>query len=103
LREERGLRVFENWLLRRIFVPKWVIVTAEWRQLHNEELTDLYSPPNITQVIKSRRMKRAGHVADRGEKKDACGVLVRKPVGKRPLQRDGCRCEDNVKTDLQEV
>jgi hypothetical protein len=103
LREERRLRMFENCLLRRIFEPNRDTVTAEWRQLHDEELTDLYSSPNIPRVIKSRRMKRAGHVADMGERRGAYRVLVGKPVGKRPLKRARNRWEDNIKMDLQEV
>ena len=57
------MRVFENRVLRRIFVPKRDGVTGEWRKLHNEELNDLYSSPDIVRVIKSRRMRWAGHVA----------------------------------------
>ena len=63
LREKRRLRVFENRVLRRIFGPKRDKVTGEWRKLHNEELNILYSLPNIVRVIKSRRMRWAGHVA----------------------------------------
>jgi hypothetical protein len=70
LRKECGLRVFENRVLRRIFGPKRDKVRGEWRRLHNKELYALYSSPNIIQVIKSRRLRWAGHVAhmrERGE------------------------------------
>ena len=66
LREERKLRVFENMVLRRIFGPRRDEVTGEWRRLHNEELNDPNCSPNIVQVIKSRRMRWAGHVARMG-------------------------------------
>jgi len=66
LREERRLRVFENRMLRGIFGPKRDEVTGEWRKLHNEELSDRYSLPNIVRVVKSRRMRWAGHVARNG-------------------------------------
>ena len=66
LREEKKLRVFENRVLRRIFGPRRDEVMGEWRRLHNEELNDLYSSPNIVRVIKSRRMRWAGHVARMG-------------------------------------
>jgi hypothetical protein len=66
-REEHRLRGFENRVLWRIFGPKRDEVTGEWRKLHNEELNDLYSSPNTVQVIKSRRMRWAGHVACMGE------------------------------------
>ena len=69
LREERRLRVFENKVLRRIFGPKRDEVTGGWRKLHNEELNDLYVTPNIVRVIKSRRMRWAGHVARMGERR----------------------------------
>jgi hypothetical protein len=75
--------VFENRVLRRIFGPKRDEVTGEWRTLHNEELCDLYSLPSII-IIKSRRMRWAGHVVRMGEKRNAYRLLVGKPEGKRP-------------------
>ena len=67
LREERRLRVFENRMLRRVFGPKRDEVTGEWRKLHNAELSDLYSLQNFVRVVKSRRMRWAGHVARMGQ------------------------------------
>jgi len=87
LREERKLRVFEKIVLKRIFGPRRDEVTGEWRRLHNEELNDLYSSPNIVQVIKSIGMRWAGHVARMGEEREVYWVLVGKPEGKRPLGR----------------
>ena len=103
LREERKLMVFENMVLRKIFGPRRDEVTGEWRRLHNEELNDLYSSPNIVWVIKSRRMRWAGHVAHMGEDRGAYRVLVGKPEGKRPLGRPRRRWVDNIRMDLQEV
>ena len=103
LREERRLRVFENRVLRRVFGPKRGEVTGEWRKLHNEELCDLYSLPNIVRVVKSRRIRWAGHVARMGEGRGVHRVLVGKPEGKRPLGRSRPRWEDNIKRDLQVV
>ena len=103
IREEHRLRVFENRVLRRIFGPRRDGVTGEWGKLHNEELNDLYSPPNTVQVIKSRRMRWAGHVARMEEGSGVHKVLVGKPEGKRPLGRPRRRWEDNIKVDLQEV
>ena len=82
-----SLRVFENMVLRRIFGPKRDEVTGEWRRLHNEEPIDLYSSPNIVRVIKSRRMRWAGHVARMGEERGVYRVFVGKPEGKRLLGR----------------
>jgi len=95
--------VLQNRVLRRIFDPKRNEVTEERRKLHNEELNDLYCSPTIVRVIKSRRMRWAGHVARMGEKKGAYRVLVGKPECKRPLGRTRRRWEDNIKMDLQEV
>jgi len=75
-REERKVRVFEKMVLRRIFGPRRDEVTEEWRRLHNEELNDLYSSPNIVWVIKSRRMRWVGHVARIGEGRGVYRVLV---------------------------
>jgi hypothetical protein len=85
LREERWLRVFENRVLRGVFGPKRDEVTGEWRKLRNEELNNLYSLPSIVRVVKSRRMRWAGHVARIGEESGMHRVLVGKPEGKRPL------------------
>jgi len=103
LREERRLRVFDNRVLRRIFGPKRDEVTGEWKKLHNEELNDLYSSPNIVRVIKSRRMRWVGYVAHMGESRGVYRVLVGKPEGTRPLGRPRHRWENNIKMDLQEV
>ena len=74
-------------MLRRAFGPKRDEVTGEWRKLHNEELSDLYSLPNIVRVVKSRRMRWAGHMARMGVGRGVHRVLVGKPEGKRPLGR----------------
>jgi hypothetical protein len=103
LREEHKLRVYEYRMLRRIFGPKRSKVTGDWRKLHNEEFNDLYFSPNIVWVIKSRRMRWAGHVAWIGEWRGMYRVLVAKSHGKRPMGRPRYRWEDNIKMDLQEV
>jgi len=103
LREEPRLRVFENRVLRRIFGPKRDEVTGEWRKLHNEELNNLYSSPEIVRVKKSRRNRWAGHVARIGERRCVYRVLVGKPEWKRPIGRQRGRWEDNIKMDLQKV
>ena len=90
-------------MLRRVFGPKRDEVTGEWRKLHNEELNDLYSLPNIVRVVKSRRIRRTGHVACMGSDSFVHTVLVVKPEGKRPLGRPRRRWEDNIKMVLQEV
>ena len=77
-------------------------MTGEWRKLHNEEPNDLYSLLNIVRVVKSRRMRWAGHVAFMGEDRGVHRVLVGKPEGKRPLGRPRRRWEDNINMDLQD-
>jgi hypothetical protein len=101
LREKPRLRMFKKRLLRRICGPKSDEVTGDWRRLHNEALNNLYSSPNITRVIKSRRMRWVGHVACMGEKRDAYRILVGRPEGRQPLERPTCRWEDNIKMNLQ--
>jgi len=103
LREEARLRALENRVLRRIFGSKRDEVTGEWRKLPNEELNDLYSSPNIVRVIKSRRMRWAGHVARMGEGRGVYRVMVGKPERKSPMGRPRHRWDDNIKMELQEV
>jgi hypothetical protein len=93
------LRVFENRLLR-IYGPKRDGVTGEWRKLYDKELHNLYSLPSIIRIIKSRRMRWAGHVTRMVEKRNMYRLLVGKPEGKRPLGRPRHRWIDNVKIDL---
>jgi hypothetical protein len=102
LREVHRLRVYENRVLRRIFGPK----SEEDRssiKLHNNELHNLYSSPNIVKVIKSRRMRWVGHVARMGEGRGVYKVLFGRPRGKRPLRRPTRRWEYNIKLDLREI
>jgi hypothetical protein len=99
---EHRLKVFENRVLRRIFGPKRE-EDGPWRKLHNDELHSLYSSPNIVKVIKSMRMRSAGHVARMEEGRCAYRVMVGRPEGKRPLGRSRRRWEDNIKMDLREI
>ncbi|KAJ4425726.1 hypothetical protein ANN_27922 [Periplaneta americana] len=103
LREEHRLRMFENKVLRKIFGAKRDEVTGEWRKLHNTELHALYSSPDIIRNLKSRHLRWAGHVARKGESRNAYRVLVGRPEVKRPLGRPRRRWEDNIKMDLREV
>jgi hypothetical protein len=93
--------VFENRVLRRIYGQKRDEVIGGWRKLHNEKLHNLYGLPSIIRMIKSRRMRWAGHVARMGAKKEAYRILVRKPEGKNPLGRPRRRWEDNIRMDLR--
>jgi hypothetical protein len=102
LGEEHRLRVFENRVLRKIFGPKRE-EDGSWRKLHNDELHNLYSSPNIVREIKSRRIRWAGHVAHMGDGRGAYRVLVGRPEGKTPLGRPRHMWEDNIKMDLREI
>jgi len=97
------LRVFENMVLRRIFGLRRDEITGEWRRLHNEELNDLYSSTNIERMIKSRRIRWAGHVARMGEERGVYRVLLGKPESKRPVGRPTRRWVGNIRMELQEV
>jgi hypothetical protein len=92
----------ENRVLRRIFGPKKGEVVRGWRRLHNEELHNLYAPPNVIRKNKSRRMRWAGHLA-RMEDRNAYNILVGQPEGKRQHGRPRRRWKDNIRMDLREV
>ncbi|KAJ9580787.1 hypothetical protein L9F63_024039, partial [Diploptera punctata] len=100
LMEERGLQVFENKVLRKIFGPKRDEQTGEWRRLHNNELHGLYRKPDTIKTVKSRRLRWAGHVARMGNERRAWNLLVGKPEGKRPVGRPRMRWENNINYDL---
>jgi hypothetical protein len=95
--------VFENRVLRRIFGPKRDEAIEEWRKLHNEELHNLYSSPDIIRQIKSRRMRWAGRVARMGEERKVYKVFVENPEGKRPLGIPRLRWEDGIRMELGEI
>jgi hypothetical protein len=101
LREEHRQRVFENRVLRRVSGQKGDKLTGDWRKLHNEELRNVYSSPNIIRMFKSMRMRWTGHVAQTGEKRNAYRILVGKPKRKRPLGRPRYMWVDNIKIDLE--
>jgi hypothetical protein len=103
LREGHRLRGFENRVLRRVFGPKKDEVMGEWRKLHSGECHNLYLSPDIIRLIKSRRMRWAGHVARMGEGRNVFRVLVGKREGKRPLGIPRRRWEDGIKMDLREI
>jgi hypothetical protein len=95
--------VFENRMLRRIFGLKRNEVMGEWRKLHNKELRDLYSSSSIIRIIKSRRMRWAGHLARTGVKRKAYRLLMGKPEGKMLLGKPRCGWMVNIRMDLGEV
>jgi hypothetical protein len=95
--------VFENRVRRRICGPKRDGVTGGWRKLRNEELQNLHCSPSIIRIIKSGRMRWAGHVARMGEKRNVYRLLVGKPEGKRPIGRPRRRWMENIKMDLLEI
>jgi hypothetical protein len=88
---------------RRIFGPKRDEMTGGWRKLHNEDLRNLYSSPSIIRIMKSRRMRWAGHVARMREKRNAYRLLMGKPEGKRPLGKSRRGWVDNIQMDLFET
>jgi hypothetical protein len=89
--------------MRRIFGPKRDEVTEGWRKLHNEELHNLYSSTSIIRMIKSRRMKWAGHVERMGEMRNTYKILVGKPEGNRQFGRPKRSFEDNTKVEVGEL
>jgi hypothetical protein len=95
--------VFENRVLRRIFGLRRVEVTGEWRKLHNEELHNLYSSPDVIRMIISRRMMWTGHVTRMEEKRNTYRILVGKPEGETPLGRPKRRLVGYNKIDLREI
>jgi hypothetical protein len=97
LGEEHRLRVFENRVLRKIFGPRRE-EEGSWRKLHNDELHSLYSSPNIVRVIKSRRMRWAGH-----EERSVYRFFVVRSEGKRLLEGPRRRWEDNIKMNIWEI
>jgi hypothetical protein len=103
LKEAHRLRVLVNRVLRRISGPKRDEMVGEWRKLHEKEHRDSQTSPSIIRIIKSRRMIRAGHVSQMGEKRNAYRLLVGKPEGKSLLIKPRHRWVDNIRMDHGEV
>jgi hypothetical protein len=103
LREKHRLTLFENRVLRRLFGPKRDEVTGGWRKHHNEELHNLHSSPNIIRIIKSRKLRWTGRVAQMEKKSNAYRILVEKPEGKRPIGRQRRRWVDDIQIYLRET
>jgi hypothetical protein len=101
LRAGHRLRVFENRVLGRILRPKKEEVAGGWEKLCNKELHNLYASVNII-IIKSRRVRWAGHVAQIEKIRNVYKILVRKPEGNRSLRRHRCRWENNIRMDLRD-
>jgi acyl-CoA hydrolase len=101
--EDCRLRASENRVLRGIFGPKREEVARGWRRLHNEELHNLYTLPNVIRVIKLRRMRWVGHVVGMGEMKNVYNILVTNPEEKGPVERPRCRWDDNIEINLRET
>jgi hypothetical protein len=97
------MQKFGIWDTKNLFGPKRDEVTGDWRKMHNEGLHNLYSSPSIIKMIKSRRMRQAGHVARMGERRNVYRILVGKPEGRRPLGRPRRRWVDNIKMDHREI
>jgi hypothetical protein len=97
------LRVLKNRLIRRLCGPRREEVAGGCRRLHNEELHNLYTSPNVIRVIKSRRMGWAGHVSVMGKMRNAYNILARKPEGKSPLGMPRRRWEDDIRKDLRDM
>jgi len=100
--KECRLKVFENRILRRIFGPKRD-ENGEWRRLNNEEFHSLYRSPNVVRVIKSRRLRWAGHIARMEDGSSSFKILTGKPTGKRPLGRPRSRWKHNIRLDLEVI
>jgi hypothetical protein len=103
LREKHRLRMCQNKVLRRIFELKTFKVTGGWRKLRNEKLHNLYSSPNIIRMIKTRRMRWAGHVARMRPNRNVYRILEGNLEGKRPLGKPKHRWLNNIKTDLRVI
>jgi hypothetical protein len=103
VREEQGLRLFENRFLRTIFGPKKDKRPGDRKKLHNEKQYDSFSSPSTIRIVKSRMMRWVEHVPRMGKKVNAYGLLVGKPEGRRPLGRPRRRCVDNIRMRLVEV
>jgi hypothetical protein len=95
--------MFENRVLRRIYVPKRDEVTGGWRKLHNNKLHDLYHLPSIIRIVSYGRMRWVGHVAEMGEKRPAYRLLAGKLEGKRQLGRPRSMWVDNIQLDMAKI